>query len=301
MRVAHFSDVHVLSLKGTRPRQFLNKRWTGALNLALNRAKHYRVTVFEQLLTAVQALGVDHTVCTGDLVNLALQPEFEQVAVLLRDAFAPDALTVVPGNHDYYTKDAVTAGLFERHFADWLPHDLDLGGGAYPVTALRGGLAVIGLSSAIPTPIFLAAGRIGGPRLEALGRALRHPEVAGRFRLLSLHHPLLPDPQGRRLEGARALRDAHALIETVWGVGPAAPHLVVHGHNHGFARQAVPGTEVPILQVASGSRFAAGKPAEFNVYVIEGQTLVGVERHVHDPDTGLFHRRDEAGAPLAAA
>ena len=52
MRVAHFSDVHVLSLKGTRPRQFLNKRWTGAVNLALNRAKHYRVSVFEQLLAA---------------------------------------------------------------------------------------------------------------------------------------------------------------------------------------------------------------------------------------------------------
>ena len=76
LRIAHFSDTHVLSLEGVGPKRFLNKRWTGAVNLALNRSRHYRVEIFERLLEAVVASEPDHSVCTGDLVNLALEPEF---------------------------------------------------------------------------------------------------------------------------------------------------------------------------------------------------------------------------------
>ena len=60
LRIAHFSDTHVLSLKGVQLRELLNKRLTGAVNLALNRAKHYRVEVFEELLDAVVAVEPDH-------------------------------------------------------------------------------------------------------------------------------------------------------------------------------------------------------------------------------------------------
>ena len=82
-RIAHFSDTHVLSLKGVQLRDLLNKRLTGAVNLALNRAKHYRVEVFEQTLDAILATKPDHSICTGDLVNLALQPEFDKVQTCL--------------------------------------------------------------------------------------------------------------------------------------------------------------------------------------------------------------------------
>ena len=37
MRIAHFSDLHVLSLAGVPPTRFLNKRFTGYLNLRLKR------------------------------------------------------------------------------------------------------------------------------------------------------------------------------------------------------------------------------------------------------------------------
>ena len=53
MRIAHFSDTHVLSLKGVQLRALLNKRITGAVNLVFNRAKHYRVEVFEELLEVI--------------------------------------------------------------------------------------------------------------------------------------------------------------------------------------------------------------------------------------------------------
>lgn len=302
MRIAHFSDTHVLSLKGVRPRHFLNKRWTGGVNLALNRSRHYRTEIFIRVLEAVSALDVDHAICSGDLVNLALEGEFEMVAGLLRAHFRADQLTLVPGNHDYYVKAAIDAGLFERSFRDFLPGDIDLGlapGRRYPVTRLLDEVAVIGLSSAIPTPVFVANGEIGREQLAGLQVALAHPEARRRFRLVMLHHPLLPEP-ARRLDTMRRLVDAPAVIGTLRASPATRPHLVVHGHNHEFKQMAVPGTETPIIQVASASRAGNRSRAEFNVYVIEDGALARIERHIHDPVSGAFTACDTHGRPLAA-
>lgn len=295
LRVAHFSDTHVLSLTGIGPGRFFNKRWTGAINLALNRHKHYRVEVFEQTLAAIKRTAPDHTVCTGDLANLALEPEFDRVRELLLATFAPDELTVVPGNHDYYVKEAAVGGWFERAFSEWLPR-LDETG--YPVTRAQAGLAVVGLNSAIPTPVFIANGRIGDAQLDRMESALRGAGE-GAFRLLMVHHPLLPDPD-RRSEAGRRLLDADALLQRLWRLGEAGPHLVIHGHNHAFKWQTAPGTQIPVIQVASASRHSKKRRAEFNVYVIEGQQLVDVERHIHDPQTGAFELCDAAGQPLGS-
>ncbi|MCA9539353.1 MAG: metallophosphoesterase [Myxococcales bacterium] len=300
VRIAHFSDTHVLSLQGVGPRRFLNKRWTGALNLALNRARHYRVEVFEQLLQTIAELEPDHAICTGDLVNLALEPEFEKVAALLAEVFAPDALTLVPGNHDAYVKEAWDGRLFERHFGAWMPHDLEIGAdGPFPVTRMLEGVAIVGLSSAIPTPVFLANGQVGTSQVAAMRVALRHPEARGRFRLLMLHHPLLREPT-RRLEAMRRLDDAEAVIAGIHECGDAAPGLVVHGHNHAFKVQRVPQTDIPLVQVASASRAGNHGRAEFNVYVIDEGRLTAIERHIHAPDEGRFVRCDVGGEPLAA-
>ncbi len=298
LRVAHFSDTHVLSLEGVRARRFLNKRWTGAVNLALNRARHYRVEVFEALLEAVVAQAPDHVICTGDLVNLALEPEFVRVAGMLRGAFRPDQLTVVPGNHDAYARDAVVEGLFERYFGDFQPDDLGVAGPRYPVTRVLPGLLIVGLSTAIPTPVFMASGRLGAEQVEAMTAAFHADAATDRFRLLMLHHPLLPDPE-QRLDVMRRLGDASALIGALRALGPRAPQLVVHGHNHAFKSQRLPGAAMPLVQVASASRFGGRHAAEFNVYVVQDGALTAIERHRHDPQTGRFVPRDPDGVALA--
>ncbi|MCB9522210.1 MAG: metallophosphoesterase [Myxococcales bacterium] len=298
LRVAHFSDTHVLSLRGARPGQFLNKRWSGAVNLALARSRHYRVEIFEQLLDAVAEAEPDHTVCTGDLVNLALEPEFQRVHRLLEEVFPPQTLTLVPGNHDYYAKDAVANGLFERYFQAWQPRDVTVPGAQqYPVCRVLDGLYVVGLSTAIPTPVFMATGRVGEAQLDAMEQAFRRKEAKDRFRLLILHHPLLPEP-ARPMDNMRRLTDAEALIARLWKAGERGPQLVVHGHNHEFKRMQLPGTPVPIVQVASASRSGKKRRAEFNIYVIRDGALAGIERHIHEPESGRFVRCDEAGSPL---
>ncbi len=296
LRIAHFSDTHVLSLAGATPREFLNKRATGAVNLAFNRAKQYRVELFEKLLDALVALRPDHTVCTGDLANLALEAEFRRVEEILVARFAPDALTVVPGNHDAYERDATRAARFENHFGAWMPKDLRAGRpGVYPVVRLRPEFAVVGLSTAVPTPAFLATGTVGETQRAEVARVLAQPDLADKFRLVMLHHPLLPDPS-RPLDVMRRLTDAPAVIETLRA---GDPHLIVHGHNHVFLRNRLPGTDVPVIQVASGSRRKAGHMAELNVYRVRDARLVGIERHIYDEVQDRFVAHDEWGRALA--
>lgn len=298
LRIAHFSDTHVLALRGASPTRFLNKRFTGAVNLAFARARHYRVEIFERLLEAIGQAAPDHTLCTGDLVNLALEEEFKHVRGLLEARFTPENLTLVPGNHDAYAKDAVVEGLFERYFGTWQPRQVSLNAAStYPVVRLLPGAYIVGLTTAIPSPAFMATGHIGEAQLEAMREAFSHEAAEDRFRLLMLHHPLLPDPT-RPLDHMRRLTDAQALIAQLWALGDRSPQLIIHGHNHVFRRNALPSLGTPIIQVSSASRSGTKHRAEFNIYVIEDGQLARIERHIHDPDTGRFVPCDEAGQPL---
>jgi 3',5'-cyclic AMP phosphodiesterase CpdA len=306
-RIAHFSDTHVLSLKGVQLRDLLNKRLTGAVNLALNRAKHYRVEVFEQTLDAILAVEPDHAICTGDLVNLALQPEFDKVSELLTERFAKDQLTLVPGNHDYYTKEASLAGRFETYFTEYLPQEVVSDGSTqvdeddqrkeYPVSRLLNEVAIIGLSTAIPTASFMATGEIGGAQLARVSDTLSSDELNERFSLLMLHHPLFPEPN-RRLDQTRRLADAEDLIELLDQPSGPKVDLIVHGHNHEFKRMSLPQSQTPVIQVASASRVGSKHKAEFHVYVIDEGKLQSIERHIHSPESGTFIPCDEQGIPL---
>ena len=283
-RIAHFSDVHVLSLKGARPSDFLGKRATGAVNLALNRARHYRVEVFEALLESLSAAAPDHTVCTGDLVNLALDAEFARVESLLSRRFADDALTVVPGNHDFYARDAAESRRFERSFGRWMPSFE--AAATYPVLRRFRGITLVGLSTATPSAPFLATGTVGRAQCSSAARALAQATAEGDFKLVALHHPIRPDAS-RPLDHLRRLTDAAEVVDVL---REGRADLVVHGHNHVYLRQTLPGGDTPVVQVASGSRFATGHMAEFNVYVIADGALSAIERYVYSPERHTFER-----------
>jgi len=283
-RIAHFSDVHVLSLKGARASDFFGKRATGAVNLALNRARHYRVEVFQALLESLDAAAPDHTVCTGDLVNLALDAEFLRVEALLARRFADDALTLVPGNHDFYARDAAESRRFERSFGRWIPSFE--AASTYPVLRRFRGISLVGLSTATPSAPFLATGTVGRAQCSSAARALAQAKAEGDFKLVALHHPVRPDAS-RPLDHLRRLTDAAEVVDVLRQGGA---DLVVHGHNHVYLRQTLPGVETPVVQVASGSRFAVGHMAEFNVYVITNGALSAIERFVYSPERHAFVR-----------
>jgi 3',5'-cyclic AMP phosphodiesterase CpdA len=299
MRIAHISDLHLFSIEGVPLRRFLNKRITGYANLKLSRGQVHRSAYVRTLAREIARQRADHVIISGDLTNLALEPEFELARAVIENdlGLGPDDVSIVPGNHDLYTRGSVSSGRFARYFADYLRSDLpelavQLGAGPFPVVKLRGPAAIIGLSSAVPRLPFVAAGRIGRSQEEALAHILEHPEVAKRTPVIALHHPA--DNPYPRLKGfLEGLRDAARLWSRVDHLSRA---LIVHGHLHRRVQSVVPTRAGQIHHVGATSaslhHAAEERMAGFNLYVIADDGTIGnVEAHVLDPDGSTFSPR----------
>jgi 3',5'-cyclic AMP phosphodiesterase CpdA len=295
MRIAHFSDLHLLSLEGVPMRRFLNKRLTGWANLRMKRGAIHRTAYVRAIAREIARVQVDHVVVTGDLSNLALETEFALAyEVLKRDlGIDPARITVVPGNHDVYTRGALASRRFERFFADWLVSDLPElttrdAGACFPVVKLRGSAAIVGLSSAVPRLPFVSAGVLGRAQLDALARVLDHPEVKRRTLVLALHHALVHE--GSRIETHMAgLRDAAALQAML---EPLSRGLVVHGHLHRRIQRLLPTATGRLHQVGATSASlhhdAPDRMAGFNLYEIDERGVRRIEAAIYDPATNTF-------------
>ena len=283
MKLAHFSDVHALSLDGVKPWHFFNKRVAGYLNLRLNRREKHPVALFRAIVDDLNERPVDHVVVTGDLTNLSLRAEFDLARSILDGIrLGPEHVSVIPGNHDVYTLGALQEKLFRQLLEPYASSD---GKSAveFPLVRVRGDVAIVGLSTALPSPPPLADGWLGGAQLDALDRAL--DSLAGKFRVLLLHHP----PYTNRHSILRGLRDRRGLQKILATRGA---ELVLHGHEHRDLSVTLPGPKgvIPVIGVGSGTYddHRADRRARYNVYTIEAGRLVSVERRVHDPATGRF-------------
>jgi 3',5'-cyclic AMP phosphodiesterase CpdA len=307
MRLAHCSDLHLLSHDGARWLDLANKRWIGAMNLVSNRSRHYHVEAFDDMVRDLNAVGVDHVLCTGDVTNLALRQEF----AFARDKFdklalGPGGVTVIPGNHDAYVAEGVP--LFAEMFAEFTASDQ---GWAWPVAELppdegepddlrwpivrvRGELALIGTSTSRATPWFTAYGRLGSGQLARLKHVLDDPRLADKIRVVAIHHP----PAGKRAESRiRGLRDHAAFAEVIAQTGA---HLIVHGHEHRDMVEALagPAGPVPVRGIASGT-YAHNKPdrtARYRIYELEGGQVISDHVRVWDRDRRAFFAREDAQA-----
>jgi 3',5'-cyclic AMP phosphodiesterase CpdA len=298
MRIAHFSDLHLLALEGVPAHRFLNKRLTGWLNLRLKRGSIHRSAYVRAIAREITRLDVEHVIITGDLTNLALQSEYELVRDFLeRDLrLDPSRVTVVPGNHDLYTRGALDSRRFARYLAPYLVSDLpqlavDVGGARFPVVKLRGDVAIVALCSAVPRPPLVAAGELGRDQLAALARVLVHPAVQGKTVVVAIHHPAVHD-WSRVKTCVEGLRDAPALLAQL---RPLDGGLLLHGHLHRRIQRNIPSDVAgrKLLQVgATSASLHHDEPdrmAGFNLYEV-GAEQARVEAHVYSPDEDTFHR-----------
>lgn len=198
-RVAHVSDLHVLSPFGAEWRRAVfNKRITGYANVLLRRGRVFRPHYLEKVLEHAARVA-DHVVVTGDITNLALESEYAEARRLFERVAKSTEVTVAPGNHDIYLPEVGRERHFEHHFGAFLRSDLPelavpVPAGHFPCVKLRGPVALIALSSAVPRPPFVASGMLGRNQREALRRTLEHPEVKRRTPWILVHHDPLDGP-----------------------------------------------------------------------------------------------------------
>ena len=261
--LAHLSDPHLSPLPAARLRDFAGKRALGYLNWARNRHKFHRRDVLDALISDLQAQAPDHIAITGDLLNLALEAEFAPSRAWLESVGAPDRVTVIPGNHDAYVR--VTQHRFAQAWGNYLDSDeAPDGGGTFPSLRRRGPLALISVSSAVPTPPLMATGRVGRTQLDALALMLAGVSADHAFRVLLIHHPLRSNARTKRLT------DSHLLLALLKQHGV---ELILHGHDHVHSTIWVEGPKgaIPAIGVPSASAVAHGHypAAAYNLFSIE--------------------------------
>jgi 3',5'-cyclic AMP phosphodiesterase CpdA len=281
--LAHLSDPHLPPLPTPKLRDLAGKRALGYLNWTRNRHKYHRREVLDALVSDMQAQDPDHIAVTGDLVNLALEAEFAPARAWLESVGAPDRVTVIPGNHDAYVR------VTQHRFADVLRHYLDgddapRAGAPFPYLRRRGPLALISVSSAVPTAPLMATGRLGRAQLDALERVLAQLSAEQAFRVLLIHHPLRSNSRVKRLTDSPKLR---ALLRQ-YGV-----ELILHGHDHVHSTIWIEGPNgaIPAIGVPSASALAHGRypAAAYNLFSIERdggawrceQIIRGVDEKLH--------------------
>jgi len=134
--LAHLSDPHLPPLPGPTLRELAGKRALGYLNWTRNRRKVHRREVLDALMSDMQAQTPNHIAITGDLVNLALEAEFEPARTWLESVGTTDRVTVIPGNHDAYVR--ATQHRFAEVWRDYLGSDEASDGVTFPSLRRRG-------------------------------------------------------------------------------------------------------------------------------------------------------------------
>lgn len=300
MRIAHFSDLHLLSLEGVNLGRFLNKRLTGWAMLRFHRKSVHKPHAVRAVADEVKRAKIDHVAITGDLTNLALEPEFDLVRRFIEDDLGlhPDQVSVVPGNHDVYTRGSALKRRFEQYCADWIKSDLpEFGvehhGAIYPYVKLRGPVAVIGMSTAVPRGPLMAAGQFGSAQIDQLEKLLEHDEVRSRTKVILQHHPA-HNLRNRVLAYLEGLHDSTHMVKRL---AKLEHGLVLHGHSHIRVRRTIE-TEVGRIDVvgATSASLLSDHPhrhSGFNLYEFDDTTgkLVTIEAHVLGDD-GQFKRDD---------
>jgi 3',5'-cyclic AMP phosphodiesterase CpdA len=268
--VAQLTDVHLGPIAGFSPRYWNAKRIAGYINWQCTRRAVLLRPTLDRIVGDLKAQAPDHIAVTGDLVNIGLPQELVAALAWLHSLGTPEHVSVVPGNHDIYSRLPRDAGT--NRWAGYMSCDargsVYAGEGEFPFVRIIGDVALIGINSALPTPPLIAWGEVGAAQLNRLASILERLGQDGLFRLLLIHHPPLAGQSDR----PRGLKDAVGLERVLTKHGA---ELIIHGHHHHnmFVARDWAGGSAAVVGAPSAS---LGRPhkneplARYNLYRIEG-------------------------------
>jgi 3',5'-cyclic AMP phosphodiesterase CpdA len=261
--LAHLSDPHLAPLPPARWSEFVGKRITGYINWQRKRRFVHDSNTLAAIVADIKKHTPDHIAVTGDIANIAMAAEFPHGRDWLERLGSAQDVTFVPGNHDIYVREAIKfAG---RQWGAYMNDD-DAAGG-FPFVRRRGNVALIGLSTGVPTAPFLATGWLGANQLAEFAAVLNKLKHEDAFRVVLIHHPpVTAAPKHRRLLDAPVFKRV---------IAAHGADLLLHGHDHMHMINWLDGpngTRVPAVGVPSASarRGTDKDPAAYNLYQIDG-------------------------------
>jgi Icc protein len=244
-RIAHLTDLHLLE-DGCHQRSGVARYRLGFLSAGVTWDAAGRRERAQRQLARARALRVDHVLITGDLTEDGLPEQFEDLAhVLNASGFAPEQVTLVPGNHDAYTGYDAFARALEGPLKP------------YRKTSAPGAVTVLDevvikpLSTVIPNQSFtMAAGHSSFSDVRELARLCRSPVVRKRALVVAQHHPAfgIRNPVMNRIEGTLNTEPMRELLASEHHVH------VVHGHTHQLSALQLEERSHPQVLCATASR-----------------------------------------------
>jgi len=262
-KLAHLSDPHLAPLPVPRWSELISKRVTGYINWQQRRRFIHDPAALAAIVADIKSQSPDHIAVTGDIANIALAAEFPNGRNWLESLGSTKDVTFVPGNHDIYVREA--ANFAGRQWGAYMSDDD--GVASFPFVRHRGNVALIGLSTGVPTAPLLATGWLGAKQLAELAAVLNKLKTENVFRVVLIHHP--PISQAGR---HKRLLDAPILKRVIAAHGA---DLLLHGHDHLHMinwLEGPNGTRVPAVGVPSASTAPGSDKdgAAYNIYRIDG-------------------------------
>jgi 3',5'-cyclic AMP phosphodiesterase CpdA len=245
--IAHITDPHLAPAPLPGFADFRLKRFMGYVNWKRGREGLNDMGALGRLVEDLRAQAPDHVAATGDLVNIGMPSEFRPAALWLRTLGDPHDVSFVPGNHDAYVRASMPT--LRATFEPWTTGDSGVSG--FPYLRVRGEVAIIGLSSGVPTAPLMATGRLGPKQLQAFAALLDETGARGLARVVLIHHP----PLARGAPPFRGLTDGAAFERVIEEHGAEA---ILHGHSH---KQLVRSLPSRAARTISGAVPVLGAPA----------------------------------------
>jgi 3',5'-cyclic AMP phosphodiesterase CpdA len=257
IRLAHFSDIHLISSQlEWRLGDWFSKRFTSWMNHRFRgRARRFALAdeIVPRLMDDLLARAADHLVFSGDATILGFESEIRRAAELLRIGQIPIPGLAVPGNHDYLTRRSAESGAFERYFG---------------VNAATG--------NRLPWD---ARGTVGADQRTRLQQLLA--ELPAGLKILVIHYPICLStglPEGR----FHALRDLDAMLRVARAGGV---NLWLHGHRHTpYYFQQPAGVPFPVICAGTATQYGIWS---YNEYAIQADVLQAMRR-TYDPEGRCF-------------
>jgi len=219
--IAHITDPHLAPAPAPLGADFRLKRFMGYVNWKRGREAVHNMALLARIVADLGAQRPDHIAVTGDLVNIGMPAEFSRAVAWMKTLGDPKDVSFVPGNHDAYVR--ASMALLKAAFAPWTSDDC--GESRFPYLRVRGHVAIIGLTSAVPTGPLMATGRLGGAQLDAFAALLEETGEKDLARVVLIHHP----PLSKGAPAFRGLTDAPAFERVIKMLGAEA---ILHGHSH---------------------------------------------------------------------
>lgn len=228
MRVLHIGDLHFWHFSAN-PLHYWGKRMLGFGNLAVRRARSFRLHLAPLLVQRINSLEPDWILFSGDFTTTSLSREFTTAKQVLDPLVRnfPDRIRAVPGNHDRYTLLDIRQRTFESHLDSFVHRK------AWPYfVKLDRGLWMIGIDATTSNGLG-SHGRVTRRSIAAIrhwwnqcrNRGARVDEI-----WVLCHFPAEDPPHEHSGDRGEQLVNADALLDLLGELG--VPVFYLHGHHH---------------------------------------------------------------------